>query len=90
MGDGQDVTAQESGLVKQIRRLTDRIGGRACCHEVAVHRQGSRFLVSLHCSFSSNLSIVQVHAITTRIEEGLKKKIPSLERVLIHAEPDAQ
>ena len=90
MGDGQDVTAQESGLVKRIRRLTDRIGGRACCHEVTIHRQGSRLLVSIHCSFDSNLSIIQVHAITTRIEESLKKKIPSLERVLIHAEPDGQ
>lgn len=90
MGDGQDVTAQESGLVKQIRRLTERIGGRSCCHEVTVHRQGSRFLVSLHCSFDPNLSIVQVHAITTRIEEDLKKKIPSLEHILIHAEPNSR
>jgi len=90
MGDDQDVTAQESGLVKQIRRLTDRIGGRSCCHEVTVHRQGSRFLVSLHCSFNPNLSIVQVHAITTRIEEDLKKKIPSLEHILIHAEPNSR
>jgi cation diffusion facilitator family transporter len=90
MGDSQDVTGQEPALVGRIRKLTERIGGRACCHEITVHRQGSRLLVSLHCSFDSNLSIVQVHAITTRIEESLKKKIPALERVLVHAEPDAQ
>ncbi len=90
VGDSQDVTAREAGLVKKVRKLADKIGGRLCCHEVNIRRLGQKYLVALHCSFDQDLSIVEVHALTTRIEEELKKKIPGLERVVIHAEPDGQ
>ncbi len=88
VGNGQDVTVEESDLVKLIRRTVDRVGGKSCCHEVTVRRQGNKYLVSLHCTFQRDLSIIRVHEITTRIEERLKKRIPFVERVLIHAEPD--
>ena len=88
IGDGVDVTADEPALVARIAALTDAIVGAASCHDVTVRRHGSAISVALHCAFARDLSIVEVHDASTRIEMGLKEKIPGLDRVLVHAEPD--
>jgi len=85
--DGRDVTAQEAELVKKVKMITDEIAGPSQCHDVMVRRRGELVSVSLHCHFKKELSIIQVHEISTRIEERLKRKISGLDRVLIHAEP---
>jgi len=90
VGNGQDVTTQESGLVKRIKKITDEIVGKPCCHNITVHRQGDKFVVALHCTFDKELSIIQVHEISTRIEEHLKNTISVLDRVLVHAEPESK
>jgi cation diffusion facilitator family transporter len=87
VGDGLDVTAQERELVEKIRQLTDEVAGPARCHNIIVRRFGNRFSVSLHCHFEKEKSIIQVHDLSTSIEERLKDKIPALDRVLVHAEP---
>jgi cation diffusion facilitator family transporter len=88
IGDGVDVTADEPDLVGRIVRFTDEISGARRCHDVMIRRRGTTISVSLHCSFEKELSIVQVHDISTRIEVELKNKIAGLDRVLVHAEPD--
>jgi divalent metal cation (Fe/Co/Zn/Cd) transporter len=87
IGDDDDVTAQEGRLVETIRKITDEIAGESSCHDVTVRRRGLKYQVALHCTFDEGLSIVQVHEISSRIEERLKNTVPALERVLVHAEP---
>jgi divalent metal cation (Fe/Co/Zn/Cd) transporter len=87
IGDGADVTADEPALVARIVALTDAIVGGPSCHDVTVRRHGSAISVALHCAFARELSIVEVHDASTRIEVALKEKIPGLDRVLVHAEP---
>ncbi len=87
VGDGQDVTSQERSLVEKIKKFTDEIAGPACCHNVVVRRHDDKLSVSLHCHFQKDLSIVQVHDLSNRIEERLKNKLPGVDRVLVHAEP---
>lgn len=88
MGDSRDVTEAESGVVARVRAITDEVAGAARCHDVIVRRQANQFLVSLHCRFDKQLSIIEVHDLSTRIEDRLKARIPGLTRVVIHAEPD--
>ncbi len=88
LGDGRDVTIKEGNLVEEINKLVDDIAGPASCHNVRVRRHGDKRWVSLHCHFEKQLSIIQIHDLTTRIEEQLREQIPGLERVLVHAEPD--
>jgi len=90
VGDGYEVTSEEGRLVETIRKITNEIAGGNRCHDVSVRRQGKKYLVALHCTFDEALSIVQVHEISTRIEEHLKSTIPILERVLVHAEPEGK
>jgi cation diffusion facilitator family transporter len=88
IGSGEDVTAGEPGLVETVRRIADEIVGRSCCHDIMIRRQGDGLAVSLHCAFDRDLPIIEAHRISTRIEETLKKRIPSVEHVLVHTEPD--
>ena len=90
LGNGEDVTAQEGGLVERIKKITDEIAGTACCHDVMVRRHGTKFSVSLHCNFEKELSIIQVHDISSRIEASLKSRITNLDHVLVHAEPEVK
>jgi divalent metal cation (Fe/Co/Zn/Cd) transporter len=90
IGSGVDVTVKEPALVNKIQRITNEVAGKSRCHDVRVRRQGNRFSVSLHCNFEKELSIIQVHNLSSLIEESLKKKIPSLDRVLVHAEPEGK
>jgi len=88
VGSGTDVTAQEPGMVEIVRGVADEIVGRSCCHNVMIRRQGDKLAVSLHCGFDRNLPIIEAHRISTRIEETLKARIPGVEHVLVHTEPE--
>jgi len=89
VGSGPDVTAEEGALVERVRRISDAIAGRPCCHNILIRRQGGRFAVSLHCGFDRDLPVIEAHRLSSRIEEALKKDIPAIEHVLVHTEPDA-
>jgi cation diffusion facilitator family transporter len=88
VGSGRDVTAEAGPLVEQVKRITDAVAGRACCHNILVRRQGDRISVSLHCGFDRNLPVIEAHKLSTRIEEALKAEIPEIEQVLVHTEPE--
>jgi cation diffusion facilitator family transporter len=90
VGEGEDVTAQETRLVETVRKIADEIVGEPSCHEVHVRRLGLKYVVALHCTFDEKLSIIQVHEISSRIEERLKNTVPALDHVLVHAEPDGK
>jgi len=88
VGAGRDVTAEEGPLVEQVRSITDTVVGRACCHSILIRRQGDRLSVSLHCGFDPNLPVIEAHRLSTSIEEALKRAVPSIDRVLVHTEPE--
>jgi len=89
VGSGRDVTAEEGPLVGRVKRITDAVAGRDCCHNILIRRQGDRFAVSLHCGFDRNLPVIEAHRLSSRIEEALKQEIPAIEHVLVHTEPEA-
>ncbi|HMA54074.1 MAG TPA: cation-efflux pump [Acidobacteriota bacterium] len=89
VGSGRDVTADEGPVVGQVKRITDRVVGRECCHNILIRRQGDRLSVSLHCGFDPNLPVIEAHRLSSRIEEALKQEIPAIDQVLVHTEPES-
>jgi divalent metal cation (Fe/Co/Zn/Cd) transporter len=89
IGDGLDVTPGERAFVDKVKRLTDEIAGPSRCHNVRILRHGGKLSVSLHCHFEKDLSIIQIHELTSRIEERLQKNIPEVDRCVVHAEPSS-
>ncbi|OGD21417.1 MAG: hypothetical protein A2W03_15250 [Candidatus Aminicenantes bacterium RBG_16_63_16] len=90
LGEGVDATGQEGELVRRVKGVADGMAGLGSCHNVLVRRQGEKRSVSLHCHFDRDMSIIEAHDITTRIEVKLKEQIPELDRVLVHAEPETR
>jgi cation diffusion facilitator family transporter len=88
VGSGLDVTAQEPKMVEIVRRVADDLVGRPCCHSVMIRRQGDKIAVSLHCGFDRDVPIIEAHRISTRIEETIKREIPSVDHVIVHEEPE--
>ena len=41
----------------------------------------------MHCHLPGEISLAEAHRISSRLEARLRKEVPGLERVVIHAEP---
>ena len=87
IGNGQEVTAQEGSLARDILATANAVLGQPCCHDVRIRRQGAKLAASLHCAFDAELPILQIHEQSTRVEMRLLDSFPALDRVLVHAEP---
>jgi len=87
---GPEVIERSTRLIQKIKRITNEVAGREACHDISVRRLGRRYSVALHCTLDDKMLITEVHDLTTRIEERLRQEIPSLDRIIIHAEPDGQ
>ena len=88
MGDGVDVTAEEPDLVGRSNGSRTRSPGPPRCHNVMIRRTGIGCLGFAPLPFRETALDHPSPDISTRIEERLKDRIPGLDRVLVHAEPD--
>lgn len=75
-------------LVKEIRGVAQGVEGVLNTEKCFIRKTGFKYLVDLHAVVDSNLSVKQGHEIAHRLQDELKQKIPRLEAVLIHIEPD--
>lgn len=56
-------------------------------HDLKVQWVGGELTVSLHCTLDAGTTITEAHDFTERLEQYLRRRIPSLGRVVIHVEP---
>lgn len=56
-------------------------------HDIKIERTGDKLFVTIHCIFEDKTPIETVHAIASRLEYLAKRKIPTLQRVVVHPEP---
>lgn len=84
----RDVTASSGGLVRMIRQSVEETPGVAECHEVTVRQSGRDIYLTMHCTFAAGRTVREVHEISSRLEERLRRRIPHLTRVTTHAEPE--
>ena len=81
------LTDQRPDIVGKIERICSDTLGKGRCHNIRLSKYAGVLGATLHCLFPSNLSVGEVHRLTTDLEEELRRSIPELDRVLIHAEP---
>jgi cation diffusion facilitator family transporter len=75
-------------LVRQaMEELCAEHGLQFSAHALKVQRVAGELTVSFHCAMNPDVSIADAHALTEQIEKGLRWKLPSLGRVIIHVEP---
>ncbi|BBJ28203.1 cation diffusion facilitator family transporter [Athalassotoga saccharophila] len=56
-------------------------------HLIRVRKLGSYYIVDMHVEMPGKMRLQHVHTIMTSIEDEIKKKLPEVKEVTIHAEP---
>lgn len=67
-------------VVKKIKQVKN-------VHNILIRKSKNKYFTTLHCSFSNKTSLENTHDIANKLEYMIKKEIPSMQRVVIHAEP---
>ena len=59
-------------------------------HDIKIRRTDKqKLIITLHCSFSDETLLEEVHSLTSRLEGAIYHSLPDAGRVIIHAEPIA-
>jgi cation diffusion facilitator family transporter len=74
-------------IKEEIETICAEIVGRDRCHGITITQDGDNVSASLHCLFPGDLTVAEAHRQATRFEEELRRRLPILHRVQIHAEP---
>jgi divalent metal cation (Fe/Co/Zn/Cd) transporter len=91
---GDDDTLRPSNIhnseevLQEVKRLPELVPGVKNCHMVSVFQESNGLSVSFHCMADASLPIRDAHHLTVELEKLLRSRIPDLERVVIHLEPD--
>jgi cation diffusion facilitator family transporter len=56
-------------------------------HNLRVVAQDGELAISFHCNIDPIMPISEAHALTEKVEQDLRTRIPNLGRVVIHVEP---
>lgn len=75
-------------LVQEIRKVSITVDGVLGTEKCFVRKAGLKYHIDLHALVDANLSVKQGHDIAHRLKDTLRQKLPQLEHVLIHIEPE--
>ena len=59
-------------------------------HEVRVRETAEGDIVNFHCTVDPVLTVAEVHEQVDELERKLRRRFPSIKRVIGHAEPRRQ
>ncbi|SDM38075.1 cation diffusion facilitator family transporter [Kriegella aquimaris] len=75
-------------LIDEIRAISIQVDGILGTEKCYIRKAGMYYHVDLHAMVDGQISVTQGHDLAHKLQDALKKEIPSLGHVLIHIEPD--
>ncbi len=85
---GRDADAARVGEISEtLAALAAGTAGLGEVHEVRVRETADGEIVNFHCRVDPTLSVSAVHDLVDAVERGLRRRFPSIARVISHAEP---
>lgn len=85
---GRDATPQRRGEVREaLLALAVNIPNLGEVHDVRVRETADGEIVNFHCRVDPQLSVRAVHDEVDTLEQRLRQRFPSIQRVIGHAEP---
>ena len=85
---GRDApAARVAEIADALAALTAGASGLGEVHDVRVRETADGEIVHFHCRVDRNLSVSAVHNLVDAAERGLRRRFPSIARVIGHAEP---
>jgi cation diffusion facilitator family transporter len=76
--------AQVQAALQEMAEHIPQVRG---VHDIQVRTSEGNLTVSLHCALDGSVSIGEAHRISDEIVEGLKHRLPQVQSVLVHTEP---
>jgi cation diffusion facilitator family transporter len=85
---GRDATAARIAEVREaLSSLSLEIPGLGEVHDVRVRETDEGEIVNFHCRVDPARSVREVHDLVDTVEIGLRRRFPTIQRVIGHAEP---
>ena len=85
---GRDAAAARvMEITEALTSLAAEIAGLGEVHDVRVRETADGEIVNFHCRIDAALSVSAVHDLVDTVERGLRRRFPSIARVISHAEP---
>jgi len=85
---GRDaVAARVMEITEALTSLAAGITGLGEVHDVRVRETADGEIVNFHCRVDAALSVSTVHDLVDTVERALRRRFPSIARVIGHAEP---
>ena len=85
---GSDAAPERVEAVrKMLAELAEQLGPLREVHDVRVRETSSGEIVNFHCRVDAALTVETVHDKVDDVERALKRRWPSIKRVIGHAEP---
>jgi divalent metal cation (Fe/Co/Zn/Cd) transporter len=85
---GRDTPAARVNEVRAtLAELAAQIGLLGEVHDVRVRETADGEIVNFHCQVDPSLTVHEVHEKVDDVERGLRRRWPSIKRVIGHAEP---
>ncbi|MBN9284160.1 MULTISPECIES: cation diffusion facilitator family transporter [unclassified Flavobacterium] len=75
-------------LIEEIRTVSVGVEGVIDTEKCYIRKSGMKYHVDLHAIVDATISVKEGHAISHRLQDTLKYKIPELGHILIHIEPN--
>lgn len=83
-------TVDDQAVLEALRELAENEKRSCLAHDVRVRMVEGEWAVSFHCAIDPGTPIDEAHALTERVEQALRKKLPQIGRVVIHVEPEGK
>lgn len=85
---GRDAAAPRVAEVSEaLAALASDIIGLNAIHDVRVRETAEGEIVNFHCRVEPTLPVRAVHDLVDTVERGLRRRFPTIQRVIGHAEP---
>ncbi|MGD0024912.1 MAG: cation-efflux pump [Xanthobacteraceae bacterium] len=85
---GRDAPAARVGEMREaLSSLASEMAGLDEVHDVRVRETADGEIVNFHCRVDPALSVSAVHDLVDAVERGLRRRFPTIQRVISHAEP---
>jgi cation diffusion facilitator family transporter len=85
---GRDASADRIAEIRNtLAAFASEITGLSEIHDVRVRETADGEIVYFHCSVDAALSVSAVHDLVDAVERGLRRRFPTIQRVIGHAEP---
>jgi cation diffusion facilitator family transporter len=86
---GHDATTARIGEIREsLGALASEIPGLGEVHDVRVRETTDGEIVNFHCRVDPAFSVSAVHDLVDTVERRLRRRFPSITRVIGHAEPE--